>query len=141
MPAAILRRGQRLLEVGPELLDVLEPDAEPQQVLRHAIALPAIPGLDDGVDAAEARCVLDQPRRGLDRARVTGDVEREEAAETAAHEARGAFVTEAGVAHALDARVRAEAPRELERARRLPLDAQPQGLQTAQHEPGRVRCG
>jgi hypothetical protein len=32
---------ERLLEVDPELLDVLEPDAQPDEVLRDSAALPA----------------------------------------------------------------------------------------------------
>ena len=59
---------ERLLEVAPELVGVLEPDREPQQTRWHALALPAFPCLDPGRDAAEARRVRDQRRRRSRRA-------------------------------------------------------------------------
>src|SRR3954471_2086397 len=82
---------ERLLEVVPEHVDVLDTDAEPEQPARYAVALVAVARLDRRADAAEARRVPDQPRRRLDAAcgvRV-GDVEREEPAEAAVHPAGG----------------------------------------------------
>src|SRR5918994_5479707 len=90
-----LARLEGLLDVGPELFDVLEADAEPDEVVWDASALPAGPRLQHGIRPAEARGVLDQPRRGLDAARrgsTAGDVERHQPAE-------------AGIAHALHCRV------------------------------------
>ncbi len=52
---------ERLLEVGPDLVDVLEPNAEPQEPRRDARALPAGAALHRRVRTAEARCVEDQP--------------------------------------------------------------------------------
>ena len=50
-------------------------------------------------------------------------------------------IAEAGVAHALDARVLGEPPGQLERARRLALDAERERAQAAEEEPGRVGRG
>ena len=36
------RLDERLLEVGPELVRILEPDREAEQALRDAVALPAV---------------------------------------------------------------------------------------------------
>ena len=91
---------QRLVEVGPQLVDVLEPDAEPEQVLGHAVSLPAVARLHRRLDSAQARRVLDQAGRCLDLARVAVDVEREQPAET-------------GVADALDLRMLFEAADDL----------------------------
>ena len=49
----------------------LETDTEPQQVHRHAVALPAMARLHGRLDAAEARGVLDQACRSLDSPRVS----------------------------------------------------------------------
>ena len=57
---------ERLLEVGPQLVDVLEADAEAQQAGRDAVALPAGARLEHRLRAAEARRVDDQPRPRLD---------------------------------------------------------------------------
>ena len=61
-----LRAAQRLLEVAPQLLDRLEPDAQAQQARRDAVALPAVAALHRRGDAAEARRVHDQRASGLD---------------------------------------------------------------------------
>src|SRR5207247_2903741 len=42
---------ERLLEVGPELVRVLEPDAQAKQPRRHAVALPAGAALEHGLGA------------------------------------------------------------------------------------------
>src|SRR5215208_4966297 len=92
--------GQSLIEVGPDLLDVLEPDAQPEEPARDPVALPAVPALHRRCDAAEARRVRDEARCGLHRPRVAGNVERDHAAE-------------AGIAHELDRRLRLEAAGDL----------------------------
>src|SRR5215213_11870689 len=104
-------RSERLLDVFPQRIDGLEPDAQPQEVGRHAVALPAMPRLDGGRRPAEARGIHDTPDCTLDRSGVAADVEREEAAE-------------AGVAHALHLRVLCEPGSELVRARRMALHAE-----------------
>src|SRR5437773_7274051 len=63
----VLGFGKCLLEVGPQLAHVLEPDAEPNQAFRHPLALPAPPRLERRPHPAEAGGVSDQPGRGLDR--------------------------------------------------------------------------
>src|SRR6187401_2669879 len=75
---------ERLLEITPEVLGVLEPDRDPQQTRWYARALPAFPCLDPGRDATEARHVRDQPRGSLDTPRAcrVGDVERHESSES-----------------------------------------------------------
>ena len=72
--------GERLLEVGPERVGVLEPDGEPEQPGGDAVALPAVARLELRADAAEARRVLDRPHRPLDAPGcvAVGDVERDE---------------------------------------------------------------
>src|SRR5262245_20102587 len=70
-----------MVQICPQRVDVFEPDAEPKQVLGHALAFPAVARLHRRLDAAEARRILDHASRGLDLARVAGDVEREHPAE------------------------------------------------------------
>src|SRR5206468_7484011 len=106
---------------GPQLVDVLEPDAEPQQVLGHPVSLPAVARLHRRLDPAEARRVLDQMGRRLDPARITVDVEREHPAET-------------GVAQGLDLRMRLEAACDLARGLGLAANAYLEGLQAAEQE-------
>src|SRR5215203_5947882 len=112
---------QSLLEIGPQLVHVFEPDAEPQQVHRHAVAFPAMARLHGRLDAAEARGVLDQARRGLDLSRISVDVEREQAAE-------------AGIAHFLDLGMVLKPARELPGGLRLALDADIERLEAAEQE-------
>ena len=130
----IVSRASAPLEVVPERVRVLEPDREPEEARWHALTLPAGPGLDARRDAAEARHVHDQPRRGLDpasRVRV-GDVEREEAAE-------------AGIANDGHGRMALEPLGDRGRALRLSRDAHLERLQPAEEEPrsvgGRDRAG
>ena len=59
---------ERLPEVGPEALDVLEPDREPQQPGRDPVTLPAVARLELGLRPSEARGVLDRLHRALDTA-------------------------------------------------------------------------
>ena len=73
--------GQRLLEVGPELLGILEPDREPEQARRDPVSLPAVARLELRARAAEARRVLDRAsiaRSTRPRGFAVGDVERDE---------------------------------------------------------------
>src|SRR5215218_3354946 len=70
-----------MLQVRPQLVGVLEPDAEAKEPARDAVALPAVAALDRGADTAEARLVRDQPRGGLNRERVALEVERDQPAE------------------------------------------------------------
>ena len=126
--SASISARKRLLEVGPELVDVLEADAEPEQVLGHAVALPAAARLHRRLDAAEARRVRDQPRRRLDLPRVAGDVEREQPAE-------------ARIADGLDLRMGLEPARELGGGLGLPPDAELERLQAAEEQPGGIGRG
>src|SRR6266550_906821 len=112
---------QRLLEVGPELVRILEPDAETEQAGRDSVALPARAALERRLGATEAGRVLDHAQRGLDLVRI-GDVEREQA-------------TEAGVPNDLDRRVVAQLLDERLRACGDPLHAHPQRLQAPEQEP------
>src|SRR6186997_2333061 len=75
---------ERLLEITPEVLGVLEPDRDPQQTRWNARALPTFPCLDPRRDTAEARHVRDQPRACLDTpcACCVCDVERHEPSES-----------------------------------------------------------
>src|SRR6266550_7374178 len=57
---------QRLLEVGPERLAILEPRAEAEQPRRDAVALPAAAALDQARDAAERARIDDHAGRRLD---------------------------------------------------------------------------
>src|SRR5215218_6786190 len=107
-----------MLQVRPQLVGVLEPDAEAKEPARDAVALPAVAALDRGADAAEARLVRDQSRRRLDRARVTLDVERDESAE-------------GGIANEGDGGVLAEAARELGRGFGVAAHADVERLQPA----------
>src|SRR5204862_448263 len=121
---------QRLLEVGPERLAILEPRAEAEQPRRDAVALPAAAALDQARDAAERARIDDHARRRLDlprRLRI-GHVEGEEPAE-------------AGVADNLDRRMGAQPLGEEAGGLGLPPHAEFERLQPAQHEPGGIRCG
>ena len=69
---AVGESGERLLEVGPEVLDVLDPDAQAQQRRRRAhrhLARPARAALDQRLDPAEAGRVGDQPHARAPRPR------------------------------------------------------------------------
>ena len=59
------RARQRLLQVGPQVLDVLAPDADAQEVLGHDAALGGVAGaaLQRRLDAAEAGGVREHPDR------------------------------------------------------------------------------
>src|ERR1700741_5656570 len=72
-----------LSEVGPDLLRILEPDAEPQQARRGAVPLPAVTALDQAVDASEGGGITHESGRGLDAPGgvAVGDVERDEVPE------------------------------------------------------------
>src|SRR5512132_1110589 len=72
---------ERLLEVGPELIDVLEPDAQAEQVLRYAVTFPAAAALQHRVDTAEAGRIRDRLQGPFDARRISPDVEREHPAE------------------------------------------------------------
>src|SRR5690348_7539227 len=96
VPSPALGLRERLLEVGPDLLDRLEADREAQQTGRDAVTLPAIAALHGRAGSTQARRVQDHARRRLDGLRV-GDIERDQAAE-------------ARVAHVLDGRMLAQAP-------------------------------
>src|SRR3954471_3601295 len=122
---ALGRSAERLLEIGPELVDLLEADGEAQQAGRNAPGLPAGAALHRRVGASEAGRVQDQARAGLDGARVR-DVEGDDAAEP-------------GIAHGRDARVPLEAVGELGRARGVPGHALVERLEPAQQRGGCVR--
>src|SRR5262249_29385531 len=121
----IFRVRERLLHVGPELVDVLPPRAPAQHALRYALAFPAAAALEHGIDAAEARRILDQAERRLDASCVDAYVEGEEASEP-------------GITDALDCVVGAEALRELGCGVGLSLDACPQCLEAAYEQPGGI---
>ena len=90
-----LNLAERLLEVGPEGLGILEACAEAEQAGRDALAFPAAATLDEARHAAEGGRVDDHPGRRLHLPRHVGigDVEREHA-------------PEAGIADGLDGGVR-----------------------------------
>src|SRR4029077_16010783 len=75
------RLRQRLLEVRPEHVHVLEPDAQAEQIFWNPAALPAATALQYRVDAAKAGRVGDLLQRRFDLSRVPADIEREHAAE------------------------------------------------------------
>ena len=115
-----LRRLDRLGEVGPEVVDVLEADGEPQQALGHAaVRLDARPALDQRLDAAEAGRVAHQPHGFLAApgSRPVGELEGEDAAGTGRHLALGELVLrvirQPGVVHGRDGGMRREPPRQL----------------------------
>src|SRR5581483_5702283 len=114
------RRGEGLLEVDPELVRVLEPDGEPQQPGRAALAFPAMTGLDLRARSAEARRVLDQAHGALDAERrlSVGDVERDEPAQ-------------AGVADDRHVGMAPQPLGEVSGGGRLPRDPQLERLETA----------
>src|SRR4051794_24461998 len=115
---------QRLLEVGPERVSILEPRAEAEQPGRDAGALPAAAALDQACDATERARIDDHARRRLDlprRLRI-GHVEGEEPAE-------------AGVADRLDRRMRPQPLGEECGGLGLPPHAELERLQPAQQEP------
>src|SRR5204863_10088438 len=93
---------ERFFQVSPELLDGLQADAQAEQPGRHPLRLPAGAGLEQGVDAAEARRVGDELQRGLDLARLlgAGHVERQQP-------------PEARIAHVLDRWMLLQTPGEL----------------------------
>ena len=98
-------RFERLVEVGPQVVHVLEPDGQPDEVGGHAVALPAGARLEHALDAAEARRVADQRRRALEllgRLAPVGDEERQQAAERRQVAGRDG-IAEAGVEDPLDA--------------------------------------
>src|SRR5437763_1018753 len=74
---------ERLLQVRPEQLRLLEADAEPEESRRDALALPAPAAFHHAGHAAERGRVDDRARRGLDAARrlAVGHVEGDQAAE------------------------------------------------------------
>ena len=110
------------VEVGPEVVDVLQPDGQPQQALRHAtVRLDARAALDQRLDAAEAGRVANEPH-GLLAApgrRPVGQLEGQDAACAVRHLAQRelvfGMVRQARVVHGLDGR---DAPRAAARARR-----------------------
>src|SRR5437764_13841749 len=115
---------ERPLQVGPQVLDVLEADRQAEQPGRDASGFPAGSALHRRMCAAEARRVQDQLRRGLDRARV-GDVERDHAAE-------------AGITDGRDGGMLLEPPRELARGLRVPGHPLVERLEPAQEGGGGV---
>ena len=133
---------ERLGEVGPQVLDILQPDAQPEQSGRHAVALPTGARLERRGDAAEARRVLDQAQRALDgpRGLAVGDVEGEERAE-GLDVAGGDRVVEPRVADSADGRMGREPLCELERGFRLAAAAERERLQPTEGEPGGVGRG
>lgn len=54
VPGCSVLRGERLVEVFPEVLDVLAADAEPEQGLGCCLAARACPALDKAFHAAQA---------------------------------------------------------------------------------------
>src|SRR5262249_30206031 len=108
---------ERLSEVTPDVVNVLEPDAQTQQAGWDAVALPPGAGLERGCDAAEARCVLDQPQRALHPggALAVGDVERQHRSERVGV-ARGYRIAESRIANPQHCRMISEPAGDLERA-------------------------
>ena len=123
------RRAQRLLEIGPELVDVLEPDARRSEARRDALALPAAARLEQrarrrrGSSRSRSRRV-----RRLDAARrlgAAGDVEREQAAEAGvARRVSDAGVRRRSALRASSARSRSAAGRAARASRRLRSSSQ-----------------
>lgn len=103
---------------------MLEPDAEAEQTGRNARALPSGASLEGRRHRAEAGCVLDQLQRALHARGVLGvrDIEGQQRPERPDVALRHG-IAETGVAHALDRGVRHQPASELQRARRLALNA------------------
>ena len=122
--------GERLLEVGPEVVGILEPDREPQQAGRDAIALPAVARLQLRPHRTEAGRVLDHAYGPLDPPRRVGvgHVERDEE-------------REARVADDLDRRVPGQPLGEEPRGPLLPLESHRQRPQPSVQQPGGVGRG
>src|ERR1700741_41455 len=118
-----------LSEVRPDLLRILEPDAEPQQARRDAVALPAVTALDQAVDASEGGGITHEAGRGLHAPRgvAVGDVERDE-------------VPEVGIADELDLGVGAEPLGDDGGGPPLAKDANLERAQAAKEE-SRLLCG
>src|SRR6266511_6060775 len=112
-PFRFLNLAQSPFQVRPELVCLLESDAEPEQPGGNAVSLPAMARLHGRVDTAQAGGVCDQPGRSLDPPRrlAVDDVERDQAPDP-------------WVADELPRRVGRQAARELARGRRLALDTQ-----------------
>ena len=54
--------GESSFKIVPEVVEVFAADAEAQQPGRDAVTLPARTALENGLHAAEARCVRDLPQ-------------------------------------------------------------------------------
>src|SRR6266700_1905085 len=107
---------------------MLEADAQAKQVRRNSLAFPPAAALDQRLDAAEAGRIRDYTDGALDRLRVAGDVEGEQAAETR-------------VADPLDCWVRGQSFGDRLRVRGVSLHPYRERLQAPEQEPGRVRRG
>jgi hypothetical protein len=66
-----------LAQVRPQVIGILQADAQAKETRGHACCLPTGPGLERRVDSAEAGRVLDQlqPKFDLTRYITVGDVE------------------------------------------------------------------
>src|SRR5437868_12419047 len=117
-------------EIRPDLRRILEPDAEPQEARRHAVALPAVTALDQAAHASEGGGVPHESRRGLDATSgvAVGDVERDE-------------VPEAGVADELDPGVGVESLRDHGGRCRLAQSADLERAEAAKEESRLLGCG
>jgi hypothetical protein len=127
---------QTLLQVGPQVLDVLDPDAEPDQPLRDRcrLGLPPPPSLEGRLHATERRRVHPQRRRPH---QPVGPVSRIGAADE--HDRDDP--AEARVTHLLDLCVRPQPVGEGAGVALGPVDAEVQCAQPAQRQPGLQRAG
>lgn len=131
---------QRPVQVGPQVLDVLDTDREPAQ--RGAddggVAGPAGPALDQRLHPAEAGGVGDQPQRRAERLRLLRrplGLEREHRAEPAGEHPGGPLVPgvagQPGVADRADQRVRLQPAGQLAGRGLGPVEPDAEGAQAA----------
>src|ERR1044072_4899241 len=117
---------ERLLEVCPQDVRILEPHGEPEQIHRHAVALPAMSRLHRRLRAAERGCILDQTSRALDGLSVASAVE-------------GDGPADSRTARRCASRVRGEPLGERAGSLGLALDPDAERLHPAQEQPGHIR--
>jgi hypothetical protein len=123
---------QCLLQVGPEVLDVLDTDRHPHQAVgdRRGLALPPAAPLERRLDAAEGRGVHPQ-RRGV----------REHVGGLGGRQHHGDDGAEAGVADLGEGAVLGQPAGQLGGVRLRTLDPQVQRAQPAQGQPRLQRAG
>ena len=129
---------QRVVDIAPQILDVLDAGGKPEQVgrARRVRAFNRGAMFDNRFDPAKRRRAFPQahPRRGRDRRlRSAADPDRQHAAEPALHLAArdimARVMRQSGIEHGGDGRVIGEAARELHRVVRRGAHAQVEGSQ------------